>query len=119
MSKKIVVFVNYVIYKEVDFFEELYQVLKWIALHGIINFFVANFLFKFFTPIPETTSSSFLIFFGTGVDFFYFQRNQGIFWEPGVFQIFLNLFLFINLFFRNKKFPVWIKGQFIPPSVVS
>jgi hypothetical protein len=100
--------VNYIIYKEVDFFEELYEVLKWIALHGIINFFAANFLFKYFHPIPETTSSTFLIFFGTGIDFFYFQRNQGIFWEPGVFQIFLNLFLFINLFFRNKKFPVWI-----------
>jgi hypothetical protein len=33
-------------------------------------------------------------------------RNQGLFWEPGVLQIFLNLLLFIALFV--KKFKFWI-----------
>lgn len=34
------------------------------------------------------------------------SRNQGIFWEPGAFQVFLNLGIFLMLF-TNRKLPKW------------
>jgi len=30
-------------------------------------------------------------------------RNSGLFWEPGVLQIYLNLYLFVKLFFKNGE----------------
>ena len=33
-------------------------------------------------------------------------RNQGIFWEPGAYQVFLNLGIFLMLF-TNRKVPKW------------
>lgn len=33
---------------------------------------------------------------------FNFYRNQGIFWEPGVLQIIINLLLFITLYYRHS-----------------
>ena len=52
-------------------------------------------LFNFFFYLKNTHSFSVL-----GIEF---VRNQGIFWEPGVLQIFLNLLLFINAFIRKKE----------------
>ncbi|WP_411346671.1 O-antigen ligase family protein [Paenibacillus sp. WLX1005] len=34
------------------------------------------------------------------------SRNQGIFWEPGAYQVFLNLGILLTLFL-NKKVPKW------------
>ena len=52
-------------------------------------------LFKFFFYLKNTHSFSVL-----GIEF---VRNQGIFWEPGVLQIFLNLILFIHLIHKKKR----------------
>tara|TARA_R110002072_G_scaffold47131_1_gene130186 strand:+ start:17499 stop:18683 length:1185 start_codon:yes stop_codon:yes gene_type:complete len=101
---------NFIYVKRVQFIDELYIVLKWLAIHGVFNFVIVYFLFKYFTFIPETNTSSIFVFFGPQNIEGLFRRNQGVFWEPGVFQIYLNVFLFINLFYRNSKnkFPVWI-----------
>ena len=34
---------------------------------------------------------------------FEFCRNQGLFWEPGVLQIFLNLFFFLEAFIYKRN----------------
>lgn len=99
---------NYITYKKVDIVDELYQVLKILLIHGILNFIISNLFFQFFSPNPETNTSNLLFFFSNETNDYFIRRNQGIFWEPGVFQIFLNLFLFINLFYREKRFPIWI-----------
>lgn len=99
---------NYIVYKKINIIEELFHVLKWLTLHGIANFIVVNFLFRFFAPVPGTNTFSLLLFFGSDSAFYSFHRNQSIFWEPGVFQIYLNIFLFINLFYRENKFPVLV-----------
>ena len=38
-----------------------------------------------------------------GVSTFEIARNQGIFWEPGILQIFMNLLLFIEAFILKKR----------------
>lgn len=94
------------------FISHLQLVLKIILIHSLINFFIYPFtnsfmyeisnnrydcytLFNFFFYLKNTHSFSVL-----GIEF---VRNQGIFWEPGVLQIFLNLLLFINAFIRKKR----------------
>ena len=94
------------------FIDHLYFVLKLILIHSLITFFiypfVKSFLFEIsnsrydcftflnlFFYLENTHSLSFI-----GIDF---VRNQGIFWEPGVLQIFLNLLLFIISFVKKKK----------------
>ena len=84
------------------FIDHLYLVLKIILAHSLISFFIYPFVQPFLFEISNNrydcfsflnlffylkTTHSFSIL---GIDF---VRNQGIFWEPGVLQIFLNLFL--------------------------
>ena len=94
------------------FVQHLYFILKIILFHSLINFFIYPFVKPFLFELTNNRYDcmSFLnIFFylqGThslsilGVEV---VRNQGIFWEPGVLQIFLNLQLFILAFVYNRK----------------
>ena len=94
------------------FIPHLFLVLKIILIHSLINFFIyplaQPFLFEISNNRYECVS-----FFNV---FFYLKythslsifgielvRNQGIFWEPGVLQIFLNLLLFIISFVEKKR----------------
>jgi hypothetical protein len=94
------------------FIDHLYLVLKIILAHSLISFFIYPFVQPFLFEISNNrydcfsflnlffylkTTHSFSIL---GIDF---VRNQGIFWEPGVLQIFLNLLLFIICFIKKKR----------------
>ena len=93
---------NFIYLKKINFIDELHSVLYWITIHGLINFVVVILFFQYLTKIPETNTYSFLLFFGTENLSHLFSRSQGIFWEPGVLQVYLNVFLFINLFLAKK-----------------
>ncbi len=95
---------NFIYLKKINFIDELKSVLYWITIHGLINFVVVNLFFQYFTKIPEINTYSFLLFFGRENLDFLFSRSQGIFWEPGVFQVYLNIFLFISLFLTKKVY---------------
>ena len=47
--------------------------------------------------------SRFLLFFAPNSSYLGIHRAQGLFWEPGVLQIYLNIFLFILLSINQKK----------------
>ena len=95
-----------------QFIPHLYLVLKIILIHSLISFFIYPFIQSFLFEISNSRYDcvSFLnIFFYLkythsfsvlGIDL---VRNQGIFWEPGVLQIFLNLLLFIISFVKKKR----------------
>ena len=94
------------------FIDHLYFVLKLILIHSLISFFIYPLVKPFIFEISNSRYDchTFLnLFFYlknthslsvVGIDF---VRNQGIFWEPGVLQIFLNLLLFIIAFIKKKK----------------
>ena len=94
------------------FIDHLYFVLKLILIHSLISFFIYPLVKPFIFEISNSRYDchTFLnLFFYlknthslsvVGIDF---VRNQGIFWEPGVLQIFLNLLLFIIAFIKRKK----------------
>ncbi|MAZ54836.1 MAG: hypothetical protein CMP55_03425 [Flavobacteriales bacterium] len=94
------------------FIDHLYFVLKLILIHSLISFFIYPFVKPFIFEISNSRYDCYTflnLFFYlknthslsvVGIDF---VRNQGIFWEPGVLQIFLNLLLFIIAFIKKKK----------------
>ncbi len=94
------------------FIDHLYFVLKLILIHSLISFFIYPLIKPFIFEISNSRYDCYTflnLFFYlknthslsvVGIDF---VRNQGIFWEPGVLQIFLNLLLFIIAFIKKKK----------------
>ncbi len=103
--------VNYFIVKRVDFIGVLNGVLLLFLAHGILNFIFINI---FSSPFTQTTTrlgtnlNTFLIFqcgsktidlplLGVAL-----QRNLGLFGEPGICQIYMNILFFINVFIRKN-----------------
>ncbi len=80
-----------------------------IVIYSFLNFIASNFLTSLFTPFSNDSYSCnqlFYIFFYVakhtilGIDI---VRNQGIYWEPGVLSVVLNVFLFRLLFGEKRK----------------
>jgi hypothetical protein len=95
-----------------QFIPHLYLVLKLILIHALISFFIYPFVKPFLFELSNSRydCASFLSIFFYLKDTHSFSllgidlvRNQGIFWEPGVLQIFLNLLLFIVSFIFKKR----------------
>lgn len=91
---------------------DLFLILPWLSLQAIITFVLANSLPSLFSVIslPEDGSinSFFYIFnFHNFIeDFSGWNRPDGFFWEPGVFQLYINLYLYLALFVFKKNFHV-------------
>ena len=94
------------------FINKLYFVLKLILYHAILNFF-AYFLFKYDLTTISSVNNDYETFLNI---FFYvpkkcivsifgleFCRNQGLFWEPGILQAFLNILFFLEAFIIKKS----------------
>ena len=89
-------------------------ILLLVMYHSLINFFAYPFikdsLSVITNPFNEYTCSTFHYLFyympnRNDLSAFggFFCRNQGIFWEPGVLQIFLNFLFFIDVFVNNTQ----------------
>ena len=98
--------------KENVLIDRLYFVLKLIVYHSVFNF-IAYFIIGnnlSIVAVFHHECETFLnIFFYTpernivNVFGFEFCRNQGLFWEPGVLQAFLNIAFFIEAFIVKKN----------------
>jgi len=92
----------------------LYKVLQIIVFHSLLNFVFFFFINDNLSIISSTyhECETFLnLFFYTterGIITLFgleFCRNQGLFWEPGVLQVFLNIFFFLDAFiFKKSRF---------------
>jgi hypothetical protein len=102
-------FLVYLKAKKIDLLTLFRPILKAIAVHAIIafflSFFIANFLFNITTENIYTNSFLYLFFYNSSFNLFgiTFYRNQGIFWEPGILQIYMNLLFFISSFILNQR----------------
>jgi len=94
------------------FLNRLYIVLKLIAFHAFINFilffFIKNNLTVIFSTYHECETFLNLFFYTpdkciVNVFGLEFCRNQGLFWEPGVLQAFLNILFFLEAFIIKKS----------------
>tara|TARA_B110000467_G_C18333038_1_gene494959 strand:- start:2002 stop:3264 length:1263 start_codon:yes stop_codon:yes gene_type:complete len=92
--------------------ERVYFVLKIITFHSILNFiafFIIGNRLSIITSMYHECETFLNIFFYTtergivtlfGVEI---CRNQGLFWEPGVLQAFLNVFFFLEAFILKRN----------------
>ena len=99
------------------FINSLYFVLKLILFHSLFSFiayyFVQDDLFLITSKYHESLTYNYLFYYGTSsawiLDINLFglslHRNGGIFWEPGILQIYLNIlfFLEVSVFKSNKR----------------
>ena len=94
------------------FINRLYFILKIVLFHAGLNFF-AYFFIKNNLSTISSINNDYETFFNI---FFYvpkkclvsvfgleFCRNQGLFWEPGILQAFLNILFFIEAFIIKKS----------------
>ena len=95
------------------FLDRFYLVLKIIALHAAVNFilyfFIQNNLSDVISRDKDIYKTFFHIFYympeKSVVSIFNFEfcRNQGLFWEPGILQIYLNMLFFLEAFVFKKS----------------
>lgn len=103
-------FYVYVKNKKVNLSSMLQSILTIVAIHAvlafILSFFVTNYLISINTEDFYTNTFGYLFYYNSDFPLFGFTlyRNQGIFWEPGILQIYMNILFFISSFvIRNKK----------------
>ena len=99
------------------FFIKACEIIVWLAF---LNFIILILFPNLFIETIDTEGSNYRVFtifyifnnLGVpykiaGIDFF---RNQGVFWEPGILQIVINILIYYRLFEENKS----IKQILIP-----
>lgn len=97
-----VLFLNYIIIRGITL-DRLFSVLFAVLLfHGLLNWLVVTNFFYLFSANDTIKSMRWLIFFGMDETYLGIHRSQGLFWEPGVYQIYLNVGLHYFLFYRRN-----------------
>jgi hypothetical protein len=86
---------------------DLYIILHFMAWQALLTVVLGQFFNFLFLPLPvnETPYNTLLLIFNYHVmldDYSYVIRPDGFFYEPGVLQVYLNIFLYLALFaFRS------------------
>ena len=106
---------TYFIDKKELFVEVLEKVLYLILIHSFINYILVLF-HLYIIPLPfeslsdkqSSVKTLYYIFnyyqpISSFNGVFGLPRNNGLFWEPGVLQIYLNLYLYVKLFLKNES----------------
>jgi hypothetical protein len=88
---------------------DIYLVLKIILALSIINFIIINLFNGLFINVSNNQISANTILYvfnyisKMNVEGFDIYRNQGMFWEPGVLQVFLNILVYLSLYIYKEK----------------
>ena len=98
-------------------------ILKLICIHSLINFIAYFFIYEQLFEISSANDYScrtynYLFYYASdevnlsvmNLFGFEFCRNQGLFWEPGVLQVFLNIFFFLEAFIYKRNRWLLITG---------
>lgn len=90
-----------------DFITKFIRVMSFLCIFSLILYFTAIFLPQLVMRLPTAHNvldkSVYNALFSTITINDYLIRNQGIFWEPGAFQTFINIALIFNLFLIREN----------------
>lgn len=97
----------YTIVYDFKTFVKIYvKVMYFLSVMSLILYFGSNIIPQMVTKLPVVYNvlgnPAYNMFFSTIHINDYLIRNQGIFWEPGAFQTFINLALIFTLFFLQE-----------------
>ena len=104
----ITLYTLYLRISKIDILYVIYLVLCFILIHSVLNLlFVHLYSDAFIYTIDKMDIKSLLYIFNYHSEQelfgFLIYRNQGIFWEPGILQIFINILLFLSIFIYKNK----------------
>ncbi len=87
--------------------EDFFVALEFFCIHALIGYIIYLLTPNNFTPISGTLNKSFYyLFYVSASDFAGIKRNTGLFWEPGIFQLVANLYLFYCIKFKLGLFKI-------------
>ena len=81
---------------------DLYYICKIFTYYALIGYLVFILFPQLFNINIGLNKSLYYLFYVSNSSFLGFQRNTGIFWEPGVYQIIANYFLFYSIKLRLR-----------------
>lgn len=102
---------NYTIIRKPNFIKTLAAVFIFFIVHGYVNWLIVNSAFGLFSTVPSIKSYQFIFFFGMQEQYMGIHRSQGLFWEPGVYQFYLNVALHFFLFYYRRL--IWVGLAFV------
>lgn len=92
--------------------KDIYIVLKFILFLAFLNIFIIYFFNSFFVFKDDVVKVNTIYGIFNYISFidikgYAIYRNQGLFWEPGVLQVFINILLYVSLFiYRSPKISI-------------
>jgi len=89
---------------------EFFISLRFFAFHAFIGYLLFLIVPGQFAPYGVMNNSLFHIFYVSPTEFMSFHRNTGLFWEPGVLQLAMNLYLFYCIKFKCNIFYIIVGG---------
>jgi len=81
---------------------EFFTALKILVYHALIGYCIYLFFPNEFVSVNVMNKSFLHLFYVSSSDYNGITRNTGLFWEPGVFQLIANLYLFFCIKFRKS-----------------
>lgn len=89
---------------------EFFIALRFFTFHAIIGYILYLIIPDYFKDFNVMNKSLFYLFYVSTGDFMGFQKNSGLFWEPGVLQLVANLYLFYCIKFKKNIYQIIIAG---------
>lgn len=110
-----------------DLVKNIYFIIKLVMFHALINFLIFFFVQDSLSVISSgdgerayKTFANIFFFGGEKNDYGTFSligiqcaRNQGLFWEPGVLQFFLNILFFLEAFILKRSRYILLLSAFL------
>lgn len=98
-------FMYTVVYDPDGFIEKYIKLMRFLCVFSLILYFAAKLIPQALTWLPVVSNVNGLPAYNavfSTICINYLIRNQGIFWEPGAYQTFINLAMLFNLFAFKK-----------------
>jgi len=86
--------------------KEFFTALTLFAYHAILGYIIYLIIPGKFVSFNGMNNTFAHLFYVSSGDFMGFKRNTGLFWEPGVFQLVMNLYLFYCIKFKKNFFHI-------------
>jgi len=92
--------------------------MKFISWHALFNFMLAPLLILIATRYENLIKINTVFFLFNYESIYTFGplelfRNQSLFWEPGILQIYLNILFYLSFFVYDNKFYRWFSALLI------
>jgi hypothetical protein len=112
------IFLMYLLNEKEDIQSHLFGVMKFISWHAVFNFMLAPLLILIASRYENQIKINTVLFIFNYESLFAFGpleffRNQSLFWEPGILQIYLNILFYLSVFVYNNKFYRWLSALLI------